>query len=56
MNCADQNPQNMAHYKGAASEGSRAMEIQKKREREKEELELRKRKIEEELKVSQIGE
>ena len=45
----------MAHYKGAASEGSRAMDIVKKREREKEELELRKKKIEEELKVSKIG-
>ena len=45
----------MAQYKGAASESGRAMKLQKQREREKEELELRKKKIEEELKVSAIG-
>lgn len=45
----------MAHYKGAASEAGRALQIQKKREREKEELELRKKKIEDELKLSKIG-
>lgn len=45
----------MAHYKGAASEASRAMQMQKKRELEKQENELKKKKIEDELKVSQIG-
>lgn len=35
----------MAQYKGAASEGTRAMHIQKKREKEKEQLELLKAKI-----------
>lgn len=45
----------MAHYKGAASESGRAMKLQKQREREKEELELRKKKIEDELKLSNIG-
>ncbi|CAG2105859.1 unnamed protein product [Medioppia subpectinata] len=45
----------MAHYKGAASEAGRAMQLQKKREKAMEELEHKKRKIEEELKVSTIG-
>lgn len=45
----------MAHYKGAASEASRAMQMQKKREIEKQENEMKKKKIEDELKVSQIG-
>ena len=35
----------MAHYKGAASEGSRAVNLMKQRERQKEELELLKKKI-----------
>lgn len=44
----------MAHYKGASSEASRAMQLQKKREQEREDMEIRKRKIEEDLKVSSI--
>jgi protein FAM50 len=40
----------MAQYKGAASEGSRAMQMMKKREQAQEEF--RKKKIEEELKLS----
>jgi len=44
----------MAHYKGAASEAGRAMQLQKKREKALEELEHRKKKIEEELKLSNI--
>ena len=44
----------MAQYKGAASEGSRAMQMLKKREKAQEEVEFRKKKIEEELKVSGI--
>ena len=35
----------MAHYKGAASEGSRAVNLMKQREKQKEELELLKKKI-----------
>jgi hypothetical protein len=35
----------MAHYKGAASEGNRAVNLLKKREKQKEELELLKKKI-----------
>lgn len=35
----------MAHYKGAASEGTRAAQLLKKRERAKEELERLKQKI-----------
>ena len=35
----------MAHYKGAASEGSRAANLMKQRERQKEELEFLKKKI-----------
>ncbi|OTF74210.1 XAP-5-like protein [Euroglyphus maynei] len=45
----------MTHYKGAASEGGRALQLQKKREKALEELELRKKKIEDELKLSNIG-
>lgn len=45
----------MAHYKGAASEGGRALQLQKQREKALEDLELRKKKIEEELKLSNIG-
>ena len=41
----------MTHYGGQASDGQRAMHLQKKREREQEELELRKRKLEDTLKV-----
>ncbi|XP_057365209.1 protein FAM50 homolog [Daphnia carinata] len=44
----------MAQYKGAASEGSRAMQMMKKREKAQEEVEFRKKKIEEELKLSGI--
>ena len=36
----------MAQYKGAASEGSRAMQMLKKREKAQKEIELRKKKIE----------
>ena len=38
---------NMAHYKGAASEGNRAAQLMKKREKAKEELERLKQKISE---------
>lgn len=44
----------MAHYKGAASEAGRAMQLKKKRELQQQETELRKKKIEEELKVQNI--
>jgi len=44
----------MTHYGGQASDGQRAMHLQKKREREQEELELRKRKLEDTLKVNKI--
>lgn len=44
----------MAHYKGAASEAGRAMQLMKKREKALEEIELRKKRIEEELKLSNI--
>jgi len=44
----------MAHYKGAASEAGRAMQLKKKREKALEELEHRKKKIEEELKLHNI--
>ena len=37
----------MAHYKGAASEGTRAMNLMKKREKQREELERLKQKISE---------
>lgn len=45
----------MALYKGAASEAGRAMQLKKKREKALEELEHQKKKIEEELKLSNIG-
>ncbi|KAI7690138.1 Protein FAM50 -like protein [Sarcoptes scabiei] len=45
----------MAHYKGAASEGGRAFQLQKQREKALEDLEIRKKKIQEELKLSNIG-
>lgn len=44
----------MAQYKGAASEGSRAMQMLKKREQAQEEVEFRKKKIEEDLRISGI--
>ncbi|KAK6183493.1 hypothetical protein SNE40_010966 [Patella caerulea] len=44
----------MTHYKGAASEGGRAMNLIKKRQKEQDQLELRKKKIEDELKVGSI--
>ncbi|XP_065347955.1 protein FAM50 homolog [Cloeon dipterum] len=44
----------MAHYKGAASEAGRAMQLMKKREQAQQEMELRKKKLEEELKVSNM--
>lgn len=44
----------MAHYKGAASEAGRAMQLVKKREIEKQEIEFRKKKIEEDLKINNI--
>ncbi|KAK3586838.1 hypothetical protein CHS0354_034876 [Potamilus streckersoni] len=44
----------MAHYKGAASEGGRAMNLMKKRQKEQEEMEVKKKKIEEELKIGSI--
>ena len=37
----------MAHYKGAASEGTRAVNLLKKREQAKEEFAIRRKKIEE---------
>lgn len=44
----------MAHYKGAASEAGRAMQLIKKRELQQQETELRKKRIEEDLKVQNI--
>lgn len=44
----------MAHYKGAAAEATRAMNLLKKREKAAEELEHKKRKIEENLKLSNM--
>lgn len=44
----------MAHYKGAASEAGRAMQLMKKREIAQQEIEFRKKKIEEDLKLSNI--
>lgn len=44
----------MAHYKGAATEATRAMHIMKRRERAREELELKKKKVEGDLKLSTI--
>ncbi|XP_019881392.1 protein FAM50 homolog [Aethina tumida] len=44
----------MAHYKGAASEAGRAMQLMKKREKEMQDIELRKKRIEEDLKLNNI--
>lgn len=44
----------MAHYKGAASEAGRAMQLMKKREIAQQEIEFRKKKIEEDLKIANI--
>ncbi|XP_055380187.1 protein FAM50 homolog [Condylostylus longicornis] len=44
----------MAHYKGAASEAGRAMQLMKKREIAQQEIELRKKKIEEDLRIANI--
>ncbi|KAL0269486.1 UNVERIFIED_CONTAM: hypothetical protein PYX00_007198 [Menopon gallinae] len=44
----------MAHYKGAASEAGRAMQLMKKREKAQQEIEYKKKKIEEDLKISNI--
>lgn len=44
----------MAHYKGAASEAGRAMQLMKKREIAQKEIEFRKKKIEEDLKINNI--
>merc|ERR1711862_660653 len=44
----------MASYGGPASEGQRAMHLQKKREREQEEMEIKKRKLANELKVENM--
>lgn len=44
----------MAHYKGAASEAGRAMQLMKKREIAQQEIELRKKKIEDDLKIYNI--
>ncbi|XP_014207756.1 protein FAM50 homolog [Copidosoma floridanum] len=44
----------MAHYKGAASEAGRAMQLMKKREIAQQEIELRKKKIENDLKIHNI--
>lgn len=45
----------MAHYKGAASEGGRAFQLQKQRELERQEVEFQKKKIEDDFKLSNIG-
>lgn len=44
----------MAHYKGAANEATRAMQIMKRREKAKEELELKKKQAEADPKLSTI--
>lgn len=44
----------MAHYKGAASEAGRAMQLMKKREQALQDIELRKKKIEEDLRINNI--
>lgn len=44
----------MAHYKGAASEAGRAMQLMKKREQQLQDNEIRKKKIEEDLKLNNI--
>ena len=51
---AQSDPSNMAHYKGAAKEAGRALNLIKKRQKEQEELEAKKRKIEDELKIGNI--
>lgn len=48
------NTSRMAHYKGAASEAGRAMQLMKKREKEMQDLELRKKRIEEDLRLNNI--
>ena len=45
----------MAQYKGAASEGGRAVTLIKKRQKEQEEVEAKKKRIEEELKIGCIS-
>lgn len=49
-----QSSRKMAHYKGAASEAGRAMQLMKKRELQVQEIEFRKKKIEEDLKINNI--
>lgn len=44
----------MAHYKGAASEAGRAMQLMKKREQQQQDNELRKKRIEDDLKLNNI--
>ncbi|XP_017785272.1 PREDICTED: protein FAM50 homolog [Nicrophorus vespilloides] len=44
----------MAHYKGAASEAGRAMQLMKKREQQLQDIEIRKKKIEEDLRINNI--
>lgn len=44
----------MAHYKGAASEAGRAMQLMKKREQQMQDIEIRKKRIEEDLRVNNI--
>lgn len=44
----------MAHYKGAASEAGRAMQLMKKREQQIQDIEIRKKRIEEDLRVNDI--
>lgn len=44
----------MAHYKGAASDAGRAMQLMKKREQQLQDIEIRKKKIEDELKLNRI--
>ncbi|KRT85110.1 hypothetical protein AMK59_728, partial [Oryctes borbonicus] len=44
----------MAHYKGAASEAGRAMQLMKKREQQIQDIEIRKKRIEEDLKLNNI--
>ncbi|KAL1512472.1 hypothetical protein ABEB36_002057 [Hypothenemus hampei] len=52
--CICFNRKRMAHYKGAASEAGRAMQLMKKREKEMQDLEIRKKKIEEDLRINNI--
>lgn len=44
----------MAHYKGAASEAGRAMQLMKKREQQIQDIEIRKKRIEDDLRVNDI--